>query len=261
MRLDSSALLPESTTRQAAEDAQTAAGNGQTLSDDVSIDSAPSAALGQVCAEPAGPADADAVMAADEVEMQPLGALGDEPSAEYDLSFYDSSFGSSFDSYDESSPLASAAAAADVSGGPDAQMLLHEQQQEAGKGDIGPATNLDDLQQQDESESDTEGQVVEDVVQAGPETTSESVQDQGLQADTQDSRVEGAHAAAREAVGAPLDPVAAGGVAAGFEDAGSVGAAVAGGLMEAGDDETTAGRCTMVLHCLSALPAAQQHVC
>jgi hypothetical protein len=88
----------------------------------------------------------------------------------------------------------------------------------------------------------------------GPEVTSEYVQDQGLWAEdhggegSSDTDPLAAAAAAgggeqgTEQPAAAAAGVSAGGLAAGYEDFGSLGAAVEGGLMEAGDDETAAGK-------------------
>jgi hypothetical protein len=89
----------------------------------------------------------------------------------------------------------------------------------------------------------------------GPEVTSEYVQDQGLWAEDQggegssgtDPLVAAAAAAGGEQgneqpAAAAAAGVSAGVLAAGYEVFGSLGAAVEGGLMEAGDGETAAGK-------------------
>lgn len=180
---------------------------------------------------------------------------------------------------------AAAAADASLSSDADGVSLSTDDEDDVHALAAEPTADYDDssppqLLQQDEAE-DQEGldsgaggqqeqlDAVGGVVEADPGTTSESVQEAGLEAETyadQPAVDEGPADAAAEAgaessladplaaaaLGAEAPPeaaavgeeglgVSAGGVSAGFEDEGSLGAAVASGLMEAGDDETAAG--------------------
>jgi hypothetical protein len=274
VRLDSAAILPESAARfkeaealrlAAEEDEQAAAAaaagedeqTDQVWEDPLAAvgQAAQVGQVGQVCAEPPGPAEADAVMSADEVDMQPQGGLADEPSAEHDD--------------EDDSRLRPA--------NPDTADAQQQQQDGPADSQDGVVSQVGQLQLQDEPTSETETDsdgwssqpdepaVVAAVIKAGPETTSESVQGQGLQQlqDTTQGAVVGADAAgegaASEASGSPADPLAAGGVAAGYGDESSVGAAVAAGLMEAGDDEITAGERLQLL-CAARAACSCRHV-
>lgn len=270
-RLDSAAILPESAASSqeaealrlaAEEDEQTAATAAATTpADEQTDDTWEDAVLGQVRAGSPGPSAADAAMAAYQNGMVLDWGLADEPLAANDVN-----------------PQLLTAEPDVAAADPQMQQQQHQHDEPAdSKDDL--ISNVGQLQLQDESASEMEQRetqgdidswgsqrdepaIAAAVVEAAPETTSESVQDQGLQ-QMQDTThgstgsvgadVGGNGAAAREALGSPAAPLAAGGIAAGYGDDVSVGAAVAAGLMEAGDDETTAGEGAWSVLCCSIM--------
>lgn len=265
VHLDSAAILPESAARfkeaaaaqqQALFDAAAAAGGeGEAASGAVDSSSTGSGSASghiDVAAEAAGiaadlgpltatdtdstaAAEADAVLSADGFDLvaeavggaegddddddQPQGALGGDPAAEY-----------------------SDDADAEEGGGDAEQGVVVGSVDQLQLEDAGVEL---EAEQQEKEDGQQEQVVVGAVIEAPtPDTTSESVQGQGLVevlggavGGTDTGRAAAPTAAATEE---GVEEVGGGGLAAGYEDEGSVAAAVRSGLMEAGDDETTA---------------------
>jgi len=174
-------------------------------------------------------AEADAVMAADELEMQPE-AEQQQDDEEEEEEVVTNIGQLQLDDGQDSSQEAAPAAEAEAADGP----VLQGQEDQGEEGSVS---------------------VVGAVVSAGEESTAESVQQQGLQVEAEaEGGPEGDPlAAAADADLAEKPPTAAtagpaaDGVSAGYEDEASLGAAVSAGLMEAGDDETMAGGLAGVL--------------
>lgn len=221
-RLDTSAILPESAARfQEAQEANTDQDN-TAAADTTTATTATAPAAADTSPEAGVPdapafAEADAVMAADELDMQPWAEQQQDEQEEEEVVVTNIGQLQLGDDDQEAAP------AADTADGP----VLQGWEDEGDEGSV---------------------PVVGAVVSAGEESTAESVQQQGLQVEAEaEGGPEGDPLAAAADAELTEKPVAAtagpagGGVSAGYEGQESVGAAVSAGLMEAGDDETMAG--------------------